>query len=81
MLKSIQLSFESFGQFFPIKVTVSRSSNKKVFLQRNFSKIKFKVSYLASSKKLFFTVLSNGYTRTLLLGEVKPILNVMTDFL
>ena len=35
-------------EFFPNKVRVSRSTNKKEFLQRNFLEIKFKVFYLGN---------------------------------
>ena len=52
------LSKSSSKEFFPNKVTVSRSANNKKLLQKNFSRTKFKVFYLASSENLFFGLLS-----------------------
>ena len=49
-------------EFLSNKVTVSRPANNKEFLQINFSEIKFNVSYLAVSEKLFFRILFNGCT-------------------
>ena len=43
----------SVRELFPNKVTVNRPSNNNEFLQWNFSEIKLKMSYLASSKKKF----------------------------
>ena len=42
-------------EFFPNKVTVSRSANNNELLQGNFSDMKFKVFYLTSSKNFFFS--------------------------
>ena len=49
-------------EFFPNKVTVCRPANNSEFLERNFSEIKFKVSYLALGEKMFYRMLSNGCT-------------------
>ena len=48
----------SVKEFFPDKGTVSKPANNKEFFPRTFLEIKFKVSYLASSEKRFFRILS-----------------------
>ena len=42
LIRKIRVSMK---EFFSNKVTVSRPANNTEFLQRNFSEVKFKVSY------------------------------------
>ena len=59
---------------FPNKVIVNRPANNNEFVQMNLWELKFKLSYLTSSKRNF-GILSNLCVWTLSLGEVKATWN------